>query len=223
MMNPINRQIPSTDVWIVEDDAEYRRTLGFLISHSSDLDCSETFESFEDLERHIEGVTDPALPDVILMDIGLPGTDGIEATGILKRRFPDLTVVMLTVSDVADSIFRSLRAGASGYLLKDTPVEETLSGIKAARAGGMLMPPSVARKVLDYFNRPPSSTTYGLSSREKEVLDLLGEGLTQREIADRLFLSPHTVDNHLRSIYRKLHVRSATAAVAKAYRERVID
>jgi len=213
----------AVDVWIVEDDAEYRRTLAFLISHASDLACPHAFQSFEDVLQLIDHEHDWALPDVVLMDIGLPGMDGIQATTLLKGRFPDVHIVMLTVSDVADTIFRSLRAGASGYLLKDTPVDQTLAAIRAAHAGGMLMPPSVAGKVLDYFARPSVPPDYGLSDREKEVLELLAEGLAQKQIAERLYLSPHTIDKHVRGIYRKLHVPSCTAAVAKAYREHLLE
>lgn len=158
-----------------------------------------------------------------MLDVNLPGLDGIEGVGALKARAPRANIVMLTIRDDAETIAAALGAGASGYLTKDATPDELLAAIDAAHAGGMWMQPTVARIVRDAFERRPPAPDYGLTTREREVLAEMVAGGTQREIAERLFVSPSTVNSHIQHLYEKLHVHSGSAAVAKAIREGLID
>jgi DNA-binding NarL/FixJ family response regulator len=162
------------------------------------------------------------MPDVALMDIELRdgAIDGIEGITLLKDHWPETAVVMFTIHDTAERIFAALRAGASGYLTKPSPVDDMVRAIREAHRGGMPMPPSVARKVRHFF--AGSDHDYNLTEREVEILTWMEKGAKQKEIAKALYLSHHTVDSHLRNIYQKLHVRSGIQAVAKAIRERLI-
>ena len=209
-------------LWLVEDDSRYRETLTYLLDHTSDLRCDRVFYAFEEVQALVEGDVAWQAPDVVLMDIGLPGINGIEGLARLKPSLPEVPIVMLTISDDAEMIYQALRAGASGYLLKDTPLDQTMAAIREAYHGGTLMPAPVAHKVLGFFSKDLSQTDYGLTDREIEVLRLMTEGYSQKQIADVLCLSRHTVDNHIRHIYRKLHVHSGIEAVSKAIRERLI-
>lgn len=209
-------------IWLVEDDSRYRQTMVYLLNHTSGLRCDAVFFSCEELQALIEGEKPWVPPGVVLLDIGLPGRSGIEGARYLKRLLPEVPIVMLTVKDTPEIIFEALKAGASGYLLKETPLDEVVAAIRAAVRGGMLMPAPVATKVLHFFTEAQPQADYGLTQREVQVLRLMSEGLAQKQIADALSISPHTVDNHVRHIYRKLHVRSGPEAVAKAVKERLI-
>lgn len=199
-------------VAIIDDDAEIRSGLEWMIGHSEGFRCTGTYGRCEEALAVIE--KDP--PDVILMDIGMPGTSGIECVGTLKERFPGIQVLMLTVYSDDEKIFQSLRAGAVGYLLKKTPSEKLLAAIRDAFAGGAPMSSEVAQKVLSYFHRPkPSKALASLSDREIEVLEALKEGHSYKSIAEKLFVSVHTVRFHLHNIYAKLHVSSRYEAVAR--------
>ena len=209
-------------VWIVEDDVDYRKTIEYLFDHTSGFKSTEVFYAYEEIESLLDETKEWTHPDVVLMDIGLPGMDGIEGVSRLKNRLPDVPIVMLTVRDEADLIFKAFRAGASGYLLKDTGVDRIVAALREAVAGGTLMPAPVASKVLQFFSQKKTSADYALTPREKEILDLMADGLAHKAIAERLYLSPYTVENHLRSIYQKLHVSSGIEAVSKAFRERLI-
>ena len=216
-------------VWVVEDNARYRQTLVHLLNEVSDLHCSAYFATCEEMQALIDGPTLWEPPDVVLMDIELkPEEDrgsrsmtGIEGITVLKKRLPEVPVVMLTINDSAQKIYEAFCAGASGYLIKTGSLDEIIEAVRETHRGGMLAPPSVARKVLAFF-RQPTPQDYGLTSREFEVLRLMGEGYKKKEMAEALFLSPHTVDNYVRTIYQRLHVSSGIAAVAKAIRERLI-
>ncbi len=162
------------------------------------------------------------MPDVILLDVELPGQNGIEAVKVIKSVAPSTRVVMLTAFDDHDKIFRALCAGASGYLLKTSPVERIVEGIQEAVRGGAPFTPQVAQKVLKMFSKlGQPERDYGLTGREQKIIELMTKGLIKKEIADTLDLSYHTVDTHLRNIYTKLHVHSRTGAVAKALNERL--
>lgn len=207
-------------VWVVEDDPHYRDTLSFIVENSTGMMCTGTFAQVEHALAAVDGST---VPDVVLMDIQLPGCDGIAGTTRLAERLPSARVVMLTNYDDDDRIFDAFRAGASGYLLKNVPVDKILAAIHEAASGGMLMPAPVARKVRGYFADVQANRgRYGLTSREREVLDYMADGLSQKEIAATLFLSPSTINGHVQHIYQKLHVNSGSAAVAKALREHLI-
>lgn len=214
-------------VWLVEDEPAFRETLAYLVEHAAGMRCARTFDRAEDAlaaltDGNADGTADEDGPDLLLLDVNLPGRSGIELAAEAKALCPEARVVMLTIRDDAETIFAALRAGASGYLLKNSPIDEIITGLQEALAGGMLMPAPVARKVLGFFAGAPGPADYGLTEREGEVLGLMVEGLIQKEIADRLCVSPSTVNGHVQRIYGKLHVRSGRAAVVKALRERLV-
>ena len=213
---------PHISIWLVEDDRQYRETLTYLLNHTTGFQCDHIFFSCEELQALIEGEKPWDPPGVVLLDIGLPGRNGIEGARYLKTRLPEVPILMLTVKDTSETIFEALKAGASGYLLKETPLDEVIGAIRAAMRGGTLMPAPVASKVLHFFTEAQPQTDYGLTQRETQVLRLMSEGLAQKEIAAALEISPHTVDKHVRHIYQKLHVRSGLEAVARAVKEHLI-
>lgn len=214
-------EIPQSNIriWLVEDDESYRQTVSLVIGNADgfviDLE-------FEDCESAIDAARNGHAADVILLDVNLPGLSGVEGLSQLKRLVPQARIVMLTILDDATTIFEAFQGGASGYLLKNSPVDKIISAVREAAAGGMLMPAPVAEKVLAHFHRPDRED-YGLTSREQEVLEEMGRGYSQKEIAERLFVSPHTVNTHIQHVYDKLHVRSGLEAVAKAFREGLIE
>jgi DNA-binding NarL/FixJ family response regulator len=210
-------------LWIVEDDADFRQTVEHLLNTTPGLRCARAFESVEDALA--SAATDPsAPPDVVLLDINLPGMDGIEGVAALKARLPAARVVMLTIRDEPAMIGAALEAGASGYLLKSAGADQLVAAVHEAHAGGMLMPAPVARLVMERFRRhSPAAPDYGLTEREREVLAEMVRGRTQKQIGEALFISPSTVNKHVQRIYDKLHVNGGNAAVAKALRERLLD
>jgi DNA-binding NarL/FixJ family response regulator len=160
---------------------------------------------------------------LLLLDVGLPGMSGLEALRLIRERSPKTLVVILTVFEDDDKIFQAICAGAAGYLLKTSTAAEIVQGVRDALAGGSPMNPRTARRVLEMFSRmAPKQSDYGLSDREKEILQLMTTGLIKKEIADRLSLSVHTVDTYLRRIYEKLEVNTRTGAVAKALKEGLV-
>lgn len=206
-------------VWLVEDNHIFRHTMARVLGGVEGIECSQHFSNAEDA---LDALLGGAVPDVVLLDVELPGKSGIEAVSQIKAISPSTRVVMLTVFDDHEKIFRSICAGASGYLLKTSPVERVVESVHEALAGGAPMTPRVAKSVLDMFarlSRPKHD--YGLTRQEQKVLELMAQGLIKKEIADRLALSYHTVDTHLRNIYTKLHVNTRAGAVAKAFQERL--
>lgn len=201
-------------VAIVEDDAGVRRSLEWLVkSCPEEFGCVGTCASAEEALR----VLPKAMPAVVLMDINLPNRSGIECTARLKELLPEAQVVMITVYDESEKVFHALRSGASGYILKRAAPERILQAIREVHAGGVPMSSEIARKVLASFREPApaASEEQNLSRREQELLELLSQGCSNKEIADKLSISIETVTWHLRHIYGKLHVRSRTQAVLK--------
>ncbi|MDB6019811.1 MAG: DNA-binding response regulator [Pedosphaera sp.] len=198
---------------IVEDNPGTRQTLVDLLTGDTGLRCLGTYPT---AEAAILGIPSQ-VPDVALVDINLPGKSGIECVTILKRQMPKLRVLMLTTYEESDQIFSSLRAGASGYLLKDTSPAELIQAIEQVHAGGAPMSMQIARKVVDHFHhiQQPASDVETLTKREKEILVLLAKGYYYKEIADQLGITLNTVRTHVHTIYEKLHVQSRTEATAK--------
>jgi DNA-binding NarL/FixJ family response regulator len=198
---------------IVEDDRITRESLAALIARAENLECLDTYANAEEALGHAP----KRLPDVLLVDINLPGRSGIECVATLKAAHPRLNVLMLTTYDDTESIFDSLRAGASGYLLKRTPSAEIITAIREVHAGGSPMSMHIARKVVSHFHgaRPANPEMQTLTPREQEILAHLARGLHYKEIADQLSISTSTVRAHLHTIYGKLHVQSRTEAVVK--------
>jgi DNA-binding NarL/FixJ family response regulator len=202
---------PPISVFVVEDLDPIREAFALLLGWTPGFACVGAAAS---AEAALDAAPEES-PDVVLLDIGLPGMTGLEALGPLRQRWPETEFLMLTVHDDPDRVFEALKAGASGYLVKTTPPAEVLAAIRELHAGGAPMSASVARKVVAAFRRPDPASE-GLSRREREVLDHLVDGKTVRQIADALFVSPTTVAFHVRQIYDKLHVHSRAEAVARA-------
>lgn len=203
-------------VAITEDQQQTREGLATLINGTSGYRTTGVFSSMEQALARIEG--DP--PDVILLDIHLPGMTGIEGAQKLRARYPALQILILTIYADSEHIFEAICAGASGYLLKDTPPSKLLDAIRELHEGGAPMSPDIARKVITMFHRfaPPVRADYRLSARELEVLRLLGDGHSYKTAAVDLNLSADTIRFHIRNIYEKLHVHSKSEAVLKAFR-----
>jgi len=200
-------------VSIVEDDVWLRKDLAREISAASGFCCLSSFATAEDALKKLPAES----PDVVIMDINLPGLNGIECVRRLKEISPEMCVLMLTVYEESDLIFDALRAGASGYLLKRTKSAELLEAIADAHQGGSPMTSSVARQVVKFFARPPVSGAEvdGLSARECEILNLLVKGYAYKSVADELSISVNTVRMFIRRIYKKMHVHSRGEATAK--------
>ncbi|HOJ04619.1 MAG TPA: response regulator transcription factor [Bacteroidota bacterium] len=199
-------------VAIVDDDEDIRNGLRWMLEYSEGYSCTGVYKSCADAREHIGA----NLPDVVLMDIGLPEQNGIECVRILKAMYPDIQIVMQTVYSDDEKIFESLRAGAVGYILKKSQTVKVLQAISDAHAGGAPMSGEIARRVLNFFSQPQPVDEIGtLSDREIEVLEALVEGHSYKAIAEKLFVSVHTVRFHLHNIYEKLHVTSRAEAVAK--------
>jgi DNA-binding NarL/FixJ family response regulator len=204
-------------VWVVDDNAGFAKNLVEVINLAGGLTCEQTFRSCEEI---IAGLEHGSPPDVVLLDIGLPGMSGIEGIRRIKALAPSVQAIMLTVFEDNETIFRAISAGASGYLHKSAPLNELIASLRSILVGGVPMNPHIARKILDMFaHRSTAKTDYGLTSREKEVLQFLVDGHPKKAIAARMFVSFHTIDTHLRNIYTKLEVNSRSGAIAKALKE----
>ena len=206
-------------VAIVEDQADVRDGLRFLIDRTPGYACKSAFRSMEDALKGLAH-SGAVIPDVALVDIGLPGMSGLEGMRLLKQRYPELRLVALTVYEDDGRIFEALCAGASGYLLKKTPPARLLEGLREVMSGGAPVSPEVAKRVIALFReiRPPEHADYHLTPHETRLLKLLSEGHTYKTAAVELGSSVNTIDFHMRNIYAKLQVHSKSEAVAKALR-----
>jgi DNA-binding NarL/FixJ family response regulator len=202
-------------VSIVEDDDDLRENLAFLIDGTKGYGC---VSAYPDCETALLCI-DKDMPDVILMDIGLPGMSGIEGIREIKKMWPAQNIIVLTVHDDDDLVFEALCAGACGYLIKGMSPERLLEAIREAQEGGAPMSAHIARMVVGSFQIESSTP---LTQREKEILTHLCKGKSYKMIASALFISEDTVRSHIRHIYQKLHVRSKSEAVVKALRERLV-
>lgn len=213
----------TVSVWLIEDNHNFRNTIARALGRMEGFECTHHFPNAEDA---LDAMLGGGLPDVVLLDVELPGQNGIEAVQKIKSVSPSTHVIMLTAFDDHEKIFKAICAGASGYLLKTSPLGRIAEAIHEAQVGGAPMTPRVASSVLKMFSKmaepkPGASNDYSLTERDQKILELMTQGLLKKEIADKLSLNYHTVDTHLRNIYIKLHVHNRSGAVAKALKERL--
>lgn len=208
------------NVAVFEDHKGRREALELLISLQPDMHCSGTFGDCRNLVDNLKA--NP--PQVTLMDIHMPNVDGIEGVKLLQRYYPSTFIIIQTAFDDDENIFNCLTAGAHGYILKSAATDKLIEAIHEVVSGGAPMTASIARRVLEFFSQRPKKNleTYDLSRREIEVLTELVNGLSQKMIAAKLFISVHTVNNHISRIYEKLHVHSVSEAVATAIQKNIV-
>jgi len=208
-------------VLIFEDNHSLRIGIAQLVNTTPGYQCVGAFEDCTNLIKNVKDTN----PDIVLMDIGMPGINGIEAVKMLREKFPDLKILMQTIFEENVKIFQSILAGASGYILKNTPNARFMEAIKETYEGGAPMSPSIATKVLKMvITQPldPKANSFNLTEREKEVLGYLVRGMSYKMVADACAISIDTVRVHIRSIYEKLHVHSKGEAIAKAIKRKIV-
>lgn len=204
---------------IYDDNKNRRESLQTLVELTPDMQCVGMYENCNLIVQNAES----NLPDLILMDIEMPGTDGITGVSLLKTKFPSVKIIMQTAFDEDDKVFAAIKAGAEGYLLKSASAQQIIQSIQEVIAGGASMSPSIALKVMRYFNQNSTiQIDYNLTPKEAQVLKLLANGLSYKMVADQMSISYFTVNNHIKKIYDKLHVHSLGEAVALAHKERLI-
>ena len=202
------------NIAIIEDDTLVRETLASYFSGQEQIACAFVAESVPDFFEKAKPLSSL---DIVLTDIGLPGMNGIDAIPLIKKKFPDAAILMLSVYADGDRIFKALCSGAVGYLQKDTPLDEVLDAIILTHNGGSAMSPAIARKVVEYFG-PKKTNDEPLTTKERLVVMGMVDGLSYKMIADRLGISLETVRQHIKNIYRKLHVNSMGQVIVKSIR-----
>jgi DNA-binding NarL/FixJ family response regulator len=206
---------------IFDDHKERREALKLMISLQPDMECTGEYEDCSQLATNLKS----SPPDVVLMDIHMPGMDGISGVKLLQHHFPDTLIIMQTVFEDDESIFNSLLAGAHGYILKKSTNEKMVEAIHEVVNGGAPITPTIARRVLTFFNNKQDKTKgeeHNLSARELQILTLLVQGYSHKMIAAELYISIFTVSNHVKNIYQKLHVHSISEAVATAIHKKIV-
>lgn len=219
----LNRALPARNVIrvaIVDDDVVLRGGLSRLIEEAEGLCCTAAFSSVEQAVKSLQH--SPA--DVLLLDIGLPGVPGSDAVPVLRRMFPDMAILMLTVFSDRSKVFTSICNGASGYLLKATSASQLVEAVRAVHEGGSPISPEIAREIVNLFQKtgPPPAPALPLTKQEQQLLWLLSQGHSYGSSARQMNVSVNTVRNHIRSVYEKLHVHSKSAAVSRALRQGLI-
>jgi len=207
-------------VMLVEDNPEYRNVIELALEHEDDMELTSQFGTSEIALRSLQNLTDSDAPDLILLDLRLPGMDGLDALPLFREAAPGARVIILTQSDAEADVLRAISLGASGYLLKASTVDQITEGIRSVMAGGATLDAGVARFILNTLqNRLPKRDIDNLlTARELEILTLLGDGLVKKQIAAQLGIGYTTVDTHVAHIYEKLEVRNAPSAINKAHR-----
>jgi DNA-binding NarL/FixJ family response regulator len=214
----------SLRIAIFDDNKNIRESIALLLNMEDDMEVVGSYSHVLDCGDHIK----ECKPDIVLMDIEMPGMSGIEAVRALRKEFPQLLILMQTVFEDEDNVFESVCAGASGYILKSFINSRLVDSIRELQFGGSPMSPAIARKVLSKMQQvsghvlPPKTPDYNLTKREKEVLSCMVTGLSYKMIADKLQISYETVRSHVKKIYEKLHVASLTEMVAKAIQQRIV-
>ena len=210
-----------TRVLVYHDNIGRREALQMLINDTDDMQCVGTFENCS----HVIADVDTTMPEIILMDIDMPKVNGIEGLKLIRKHAPGILVLMQTVFEDDEKLFAAIRSGAHGYFLKKTPSSKLIEGIREALDGGAPMSASIARKVFEAFKEQPSAKNnqgFDISERELEILTMLMRGKSYKMIAETCNISFHTVNGHCKKIYEKLHVHSATEAVAKAIEHKIV-
>lgn len=209
------------EFWLVEDHNADRERLASALKRVEGIRCTGNFGACEDA---LEALATAPAPQVLLLDLELPGLSGSESIAAIQARGPEVAIVIVTVYDDDEKISRAICAGAIGYLLKSNSIDEIVAGIRTAALGGSPINPRIARRVLEMMPGVTASrrSAYGLTPRERDILELLVHGLTIKETADRLKIGFYTADEYIRSVYRKLHVKSRGGAIAKAVAEKLV-
>ena len=207
-------------VWLIEDHKTYGERLARALNRLEGIACPRRFTACEDA---LAALPENDAPQVLLLDVELPGISGIEGIARLRQLAPRAAIVILTVFEDDDKIFRAICAGAAGYLLKTSSTEDIATAIRSAASGGSPINPTIARRVLDMFSKAnPPQKDYGITPREREILQLLVQGHSTKGAAAQLSISYHTADGYIRAVYEKLHVNSRGSAVAKALKEGLV-
>jgi len=209
------------NVMLVDDHAVLRDGLKNIFAQEDDIHFIEEAESSEQMTKKLRSMDKK--PDVIVMDINLPGMDGVDATAFIKKHYRDVKVLILTMYNHDEYLMKALSKGADGYLLKDSPSDELIQAIRSVANGESILHPSLTKKLFDYHHKQSSRKDMGLTRREKDVLSCLVEGLSNKEIAERLFISDKTVKIHVSKIYKKLNVKSRSQAVINAVQHQLVD
>jgi len=219
--------LSNTPVWIIEDNAAFRSNLAEVLNETENIDIRQDFSSCEEAIDHLPKAK--VVPKLILLDLSLPGISGIEGLERIKAMNPDIQVIVLTGSDQRKDVFNAISKGAAGYLLKNTNIDQIISSITDVIAGGASLDPHIASMVLGAFSAAgkqgsnrKNDNEHGLTNREVEVLELLAEGKSIKEISELIKLSSHTIKFHVANTYKKLNVQSQAGAVAKGIRKGII-
>jgi len=223
----MTQNLPNTALWIIEDNAAFRSNLTEVLNETENIQVKQDFSSCEEAIAHLPEAQ--VVPQLILLDLSLPGISGIEGLEKIKSLNPDIKVIILTGSDQRKDVFNAISMGAAGYLLKNTPVDQIISGIEDVISGGASLDPHIASMVLGAFSAAGKKSSnkkhdsqHGLTNREIEVLELLAEGKSIKEISTLINLSSHTIKFHVANTYKKLNVQSQAGAVAKGIRHGII-
>lgn len=211
-------------ITLVEDFPDYRKGIACILDGRNDMELISEFGTAEIALRSLQEGGKKNAPDIILLDLNLPGMTGLDALPLIQQEAPETKIIVLTQSDKEADILRAIRLGASGYLLKSTSIEQLINGILCVHKGGATLDQSLARFILDVLNkaRPKKTEETGLSKREMEVLVLIAEGQAHKQIASQLELSIYTVTEYIQSIYKKLNVPNAPSAISKAYKSGIL-
>jgi two-component system, NarL family, nitrate/nitrite response regulator NarL len=212
------------NVMMVEDHPEYRETLEFVLGKEKDINLISQFGNAEQALRSLQDQTGNKIPDIVLLDLNLPGMSGLDAMPWFSKYAPEAKVIILSQSDMEADVLRAVQQGAAGYLLKSSTMDEIKQGIRTVNDGGATLEPGLARFILNTLQPklPKAAVESEISARELEILTLVGDGLSQKKISYQLKISTYTVTDHLKHIYEKLQVANAPQAISKAYKTGIL-